>query len=284
MRMLSFKGPVFLGSAATYLAFSLVPPRDLFITSALAFIQNFVSTMNARFANRGHPGWPVVTGLLTGIMFVVNATFLLGHASSEMAMPISLLVPYVIATVAGSNMGTIASMKSETALGLDPDKHVTEKPLRGIVTWHRNLLVAVAVITGAYIALSGSIHAFFNLPEHTIVVPYTLSREDGLGRSLALLFCGMLFFLNNMTHTLSSRAGNRNNTMYHAITCLLHGLAMFGTSSFIVLNAHYVDVVPVVCLGAALGQLFAQQCSMQIERRLGSVMDHTRDPQAAYRS
>jgi hypothetical protein len=99
------------------------------------------------------------------------------------------------------------------------------------------------------------------------------------GRGVSMVMAGVLFFLSNVTHTLSSRAGNRNSSTYHAVTCILDGMMTFWTGTFVILNARFLDIVPIAAFGTALGQLWAQRCSMGMERWLGSVMGESGEPE-----
>jgi hypothetical protein len=262
-----------LACIAVYVTFHLVPGRDLLIVIALGFVQNAITTVNARFANRNHPGWPVITGLLAGVVFIVNWTFLIGYTESGGVMPLVLLIPYTIATVAGGNLSAFLSMAIERMLNLNADAHVVNKDLYAGVTWHKTVLLATAVGCGAYLTMSEHVLAFFGFDIHAIALPVTLPVGKELERSASLLLGGVLFLLHSITHTLSSRAGNRNNSPYHAVTCLMHGVVTFGIGTFVVLNARFLDLVPVAAFGSTLGQLFAQHWSIRIERCLGSVMD-----------
>ncbi len=100
----------------------------------------------------------------------------------------------------------------------------------------------------------------------------------GVGRlliaPLRLLVGGLVFALGTATHCMSSRAGNRDNAQYHAVTCLVHGIVGFVTGTFTILNAsNVVDLIPVVAFGSAFAQLLVMDWSMQIEIKLQSLMD-----------
>ncbi len=254
--------------AAVYYDYHLAPWRDVVIVTALGFVQNGVYAMNTRLANRDHPGWPVVTGLLGGAVFIVHWTYLIGYSETGGLMPLTLLIPYTVATVAGSNMGAMVSMLYENWLGIKADTHRTNPAMYNTVHWHRWLLVGVAVLAIAYLPWSTEILAFFGLAAHSISLPFA-----ELSRPLALLLGAAMFFANNITHTLSSRAGNRNHAGYHAVTCLIHGGTTFFMGAFVILNASFLDLIPVAALGSAAGQLFAQRASLWMEKRLESVMD-----------
>lgn len=139
-----------------------------------------------------------------------------------------------------------------------------------MVCWHRWLLVGVALLAIAYLSWSTEILALFGLAAHSINLPFA-----ELSRPVALLVGAATFFANTVTHTLSSRAGNRNHAGYHAVTCLIHGGTTFFMGAFVILNASFLDLIPVAALGSAAGQLFAQRASLSMEKRLESVMDAT---------
>lgn len=263
----------FGGYAVAAFVFGVVSIVDVGIVMVLGFFQNGIYTINARFANRNHPGWPVVTGLLAGVVFVIHWTYLIGYTQTGGFMPLSLAIPYTVATVYGSNSGAVLSMIFEKLLKIDADAHVLKGDAYKNVSWHRIVLIATAVLCGAYLITNGYLFTLLGVAAHTIVLPFTLFVGTELERPVSLLLGGCVFFVNNITHTLSSRAGNRNHAPYHAVTCLIHGLMTFGTGTFVVLNAHFLDLVPVAAFGSALGQLFAQKLSMQAEKWLVSVMD-----------
>jgi len=266
-------GILLLGCLFVYGTIGLVPIRDLLITTALGFAQNAVHTINERLANRNHPGWPVLTGLLSGIIFIVNWTFLMGYTKSGGFMPVVLLIPYTLATVAGGNLSADLSMALERLLNLGADAHVLNGESYAEVTWHKTVLLVTAVSCAAYLVASEYVLRFFGLTTHMIVLPFKIFAGMDFERPASLFLGGALFFASNVTQTLSSRAGNRNNAPYHAVTCLMHGLVTFGTGTFVVLNARFLDLIPVAALGSSLGQLFAQRWSMRVERWLGSVME-----------
>jgi hypothetical protein len=191
-------------------------------------------------------------------------------------MPLALLVPYTIATVVGANFGIVQSVVLEKMLKISVDTHAkkgTDVPDYSKITWHRKVLLITAFVCGGYIVASEQILHALGLTAHAIMLPFTFFTVTGLERPAALFLGGFFFFANNITHTISSRAGNRNHAPYHAVTCVIHGLMVFGTGSFVILNPSFPDLIPVAAFGSALGQLFAQRFSMKMEAWLLSVMD-----------
>jgi hypothetical protein len=260
----------------------IIPARDMFIVVTLGLLQNAVYSINTRLANRDHPGWPVVTGILGSVILIVHWTYLLKYTASGGTMPLLLFLPYTLATVAGSTIGSRLSMSIEDILGLKPDAHVKEeeekkkkesKKKYQTIKWHHRLLAVVAIISGAYIFWNEEILLWFGLLPQAIVLPFTVSDWGLSARTIALLFGGLIFFLHNATFTLMSRAGNRDHATYHAILCVLLGFMAFWHGSFVILNARFIDLIPVVAFASALGQLFAQEFSMWMEKKLNSVMD-----------
>jgi len=263
-----------VGTVLVLWLFELVPLRDVLVVTVLGFLQNGIYAFNTRLANRNHPGWPVVTSLLGGVIFIVHWTYLLGYSASGGIMPFVLLMPYTVATVAGSNVGALFSMVFEGWFGLNkPDAHVKEGKAYTDVSWHKRLLLVTTVICGAYLLFSEPMLAVVGLTVHAITLPFSFFDGTAYARAAALVFGGIVFFANNVTHTLSSRAGNRNHASYHAATCLLHGFVTFSMGAFVILNASFLDLIPVAALGSAAGQLYAQKFSMWMEKRLVSVMD-----------
>ena len=257
----------------SYGVFGWASARDVNIIIALGLIQNAAYTLNTRFANRNHLGWSVVTGLIAGIVFMMHWTFLMGYTQTGGFMPIVLFVPYTIATVYGGNVSTTVSIYLEDFLGLNADAHVTHGESHAGAQWHRTILLVTALLCGGYLVTSGYIFHLLGITAHAITLPFTVLAGTEFERPVALLLGGGVFFINNITQTLSSRAGNRNHAPYHAVTCLFHGIMTFGTGTFVVLNAHFLDLVPVAAFGSAFGQMFAQKWSMKMEAWLVSVMD-----------
>lgn len=249
--------------------------KDVLIVMSLGFLQNGVYALNTRLANRNHPGWPVVTGLVGGVVFIIHWAYLISYTTTGGVMPLILLAPYTVATVVGSNFGALLSMVCERNLRLKADQHVYDKNTYGHITWHRWLLWGVAIVCAVYIAGNEYILNVLGTGVHAVVLPLPLTEWLGgsFVRPVTLLIGGLLFFISNVTHTLSSRAGNRNHALYHAVTCILHGVVYFSLGTFVILNAHFVDLIPLAALGSALGQLFAQRFSMRVEKFLVSVMD-----------
>jgi len=271
----------FAGYVVAGLFFGVISIMDVGIVMMLGFLQNSIYTINTRFANRNHPGWPVVTGLVAGVVFVIHWTYLIGYTHAGGFMPLSLAIPYTVATVYGANSGAVLSMIFEKFLKIDADSHVLRGDAYKDVSWHRAVLILTAVICGIYLLISGYLSHLLGVTAHAIVLPFTFFAGTELERPISLFLGGCVFFVNNITHTLSSRAGNRNHAPYHAITCLIHGVMTFGTGTFVVLNAHFLDLVPVAAFGSALGQLFAQQWSMKMEKWLVSVMDVPEEKKAS---
>jgi hypothetical protein len=264
------------GCLALYAAFGWASMRDVTVVMTLGVFQSAVYTVNARLANRDHPGWPVISGLVASVVFMVHWVFLIAYTQSGAFMPLSLLVPYTVATIIGANFGVVQAMLFEKKHGITVDSHVKKgsgKKDYSDVTWHRKILFITSVICGAYLVASEQILSTLGLTAHAIVLPLTPFAGTGLERPAALFIGGLVFFASNITHTVSSRAGNRNHAPYHAVTCVIHGLMVFGTGSFVILNPSIPDLIPVAALGSALGQLFAQRFSMTMEAWLVTVMD-----------
>ena len=269
---------LFLSVALCVLAYVFFYPeflRDALIVMALGLAQNGIYAINTRFANRNHPGWSAVTGLIGGVVYYVHWVYLVSYTTVGGFMPLVLLIPYTVATVAGSNLGATISMVCEKFLNLKADQHVYDKNAFEDVRWHHGLLWVAASLCLPYIVMSGDVLALFGIAPSTLVLPFALPGwlEGEWARPATLLFGGLMFFIQNVTHTLSSRAGNRNHASYHAVTCVFHGVLYFLTGSFVILNANFMDLVPLAIFGSAAGQLFAQRLSLKVERHLMSVMD-----------
>ncbi len=262
-------------SVAVILLLGLAPVRDVLIVVGIGLIQKIVYAINSRLVNRNHPGWPMVTGLLTSVVFIIQYAYLLGYSAAGGTMPLALLVPYTVATVAGGNIGVLFSMIFEKWLGLNsPDAHVKEgmNPFADVV-WHRYFLAVAILICGIYLFASEPILAAIGVTAHDIVLPFWFFDGTSYARPAALLLGVVFFFSHEVTQTLSSRAGNRNHASYHAVTCLIFGVGTFWMGAFAILNAHFLDLIPVAAMSSVVGQLLAQKFSIWMEKRLVSVMD-----------
>lgn len=264
-----------------YGIFEIAPMRDVCIVLLLGFVQASIYALNTRLANRNHPGWPTLTGILGGIVFVVHWTYLMGYTKAGGLMPLTLLVPYTIATVAGSNLGALVSMFYEKVLGLNVNAPVKGAKEYADVKWHRYVLYATGGLCAAYIIFGTQILTFFGLSPHAIALPFSLSLAPEYERPLALLFAVGVYVINGATQALLSRAGNRNNVSFHAGMALVTGSVNFFISAFVILNARFLDLIPVVAFSSALGQFWGQKVSIVVERAIGSVMVIPPEPKKA---
>ena len=125
-----------------------------------------------------------------------------------------------------------------------------------------------------YIVMSGDVTCPFRDRAKHARAPVCASgvARGEWARPATLLFGGLMFFIQNVTHTLSSRAGNRNHASYHAVTCVFHGVLYFLTGSFVILNANFMDLVPLAIL-ALRQDSSLRNVSLKVERHLMSVMD-----------
>jgi hypothetical protein len=192
-------------------------------------------------------------------------------------MPLLLLIPYTIATVAGGSLSAAIAIALEKLLSLEADRPVTNNKTHLVINWHTKLLLLTAACCCVYLVASTYLISLLGFTVHEIVLPFTLLPGTEFERPTSLLLGGVLFFVNNITQTLASRAGNRNHASYHALTSVIHGFMMFGIGAFVVANAGFLDLVPIAAFGASLGQLFAQRCSKRIECWLGSTMQVEED-------
>lgn len=256
---------------------------DACIVTALGLSQSGVYAITTRFANRNHPGWTMVIGLVGGIIFYIHWIYLISFTLVGGIMPLVLLVPYIIATITGSNLGAKLSMFLEVSLKLKADEHVLGRDEYKNITWHRKILWAMTIGGILYIVGNEYILEMLGQTVHMIQIPLPLTMWFGneYARYAALAIGGLMFFLNSSTHTLSSRAGNRNHAPFHAVTCVLHGIVAFSVGTFIILNARFIDLLPIAIFSAAAGQLFAQKLSIRLEKILQSVMDPPKSEETA---
>lgn len=247
---------------------------DVCVVMTLGILQNTIYTVNSRFANRDHPGWPILTGLVTGATMYGQWLFLAGHTYTGGAMPLLLLVPYTVATVSGTVIGSKISMGAEERLKLQVTS-ADHRPDYSSVKWHYWFLAILALLSALYAFNSEQVLGVLGWQAH----PVDLSAL-GLGgiryeRPVFLFLAGLPFFIQNFTHTLSSRAGSRSNSRVHAVMCIIHGIVYFCSLMFVIVNVKVLDFLPFAVLGGMLGQFFAQILSGKFEWALKSFMDET---------
>ena len=147
--------------------------------------------------------------------------------------------------------------------------------------WHRYILFGTGGICALYILTSTQILAFFDLTPHAITLPFAIPLPLDYARPLALLAAVVVYVVNGATQTLLSRAGNRNSMSFHAVMATTAGTINFLLGAFVILNARFLDLIPVVAFSSTLGQFWGQKVSIAVERAVGSVMEIPPEPKKA---
>ncbi|MBI5003597.1 hypothetical protein HZC00_00675 [Candidatus Kaiserbacteria bacterium] len=255
-----------------YGIFKIASMFDVCVVMMMAIAQNTVYTVNSRFANRDHPGWPLLTGPITGLLLYGQWLFIGGHTETGGNMPFVLMIPYTVATVAGSIFGSQISMNTEARLKMKVAT-AESRPDYSKVKWHYGVFAGLLILGVIYAFSSLQLLGALGWQAEPVHLPFAVVQDSWYERPLFLLLAGLPFFVQNFTHTLSSRAGSRSNSRVHAVTCLLHGTVYFASLWFVIANVHVVDFLPLAVLGGTFGQFLAQYLSKKYEGVLKSYMD-----------
>lgn len=88
-----------------------------------------------------------------------------------------------------------------------------------------------------------------------------------------LLFGAIIFFMEAMSYTISSRASSRDNLIYHYCMRAFNGVVWFWTYDYIYENKMDPDIFIPMMLGGIMGNIFGQQTGEIVEQKIGAVMD-----------
>lgn len=250
--------------------------KSVLIVVGLGLLQNFFYALNTRATSRGNNWYIMSTGICAGITFYISAIYLF-----SLQMPLALFIPYTLSTTLGSTSGAFFSMIIEYIAGDAPDAHL-DKPKEKKTGWRDpRLPYAVILSLGLIWILSQEpLFRYLGLPVNALKFPISIVTVT-LPRALVMLTAGLIFMLGDVVHTLNSRAGNRNHTGYHVVTCIPKGLMDFLRVSYLAQNTKIIDVVPVGILASCMGSLFAKSLSEKIEKWLEARMDVVDEPKKA---
>lgn len=242
--------------------------QSLLIVIGLGVLQNFFYAVNTRASARGNNSYIAFTGILSGITFYINAVYLFSHH-----MPWVLVVPYVLSTVLGSATGAVCSMIFEYITRSQPDAHLNS----GAKKSSRKPYLVIVSLAVIWIFFQEPIFRFFGWTVADLKFPLSIVTIK-MPRILVILTAALIFLLDTALHTLTSRAGNRNNTNYHVATLIPKGLMDFCKVSYIAQNDKIPDIVPIAVLSGSLGSLYGKDIAEKIERWLQARMDVEPEP------
>lgn len=259
--------------------FSSQAMNMLWVVVCLGILQNFFVSLEARARSRSNRNYAVVTSIAGGTIFFVTATYLFSKG-----VPIELFVPYVFSTALGSTLGAFFSMLLEIRFRISPDGHVviasaererkTETNTKSTSGKFTTLLaIGVAGLALAWLFMNEALLQLFGQPITDLVLPFPIPFVENIPRELVMLLIAPVFFLKNALHAIMSSAGSRNHAGYHAVSCVLVGTFDFFVLSYLALNAHILDIIPLAVFVGALGTLCSMLIREFIEKKLQAVMD-----------
>jgi putative flippase GtrA len=87
----------------------------ILLMMVMAYCQNLSFTLSSRSRNRNHKGYHVFASVLSNGVWFMTMKYLV----IDQGMTWTLMIPYTIATVAGSVTGQVVSERIERWLGVD---------------------------------------------------------------------------------------------------------------------------------------------------------------------
>lgn len=262
--------------------------QQVLVVVGLGLLQNFVGTIYTRAQARASSWYIATTGLCSGLAFSLSAVYLFSRG-----MPIFLFVPYTTSTALGSSMGAFCSMIIEWSSTrikeskwakwfgeLRPDQHLEKnkkEKTKEEIRIERLPYKVILVLGLGWIIFQEPIFKFLGWSVTPLKFPFSGFILQW-PRIVLMTIASAIFFFDNAFHSINSRAGNRNHSGYHAITCIPKGLADFSKNSYIARNSGIIDIVPISILSGCLGSLCGKDVSEKIERWLQARMDVEPEP------
>ena len=272
---------------ACIVGYGLVSPalsHDVSVVMLLSVVQNGAYALKTRLGNRNHVGWAAVAAIVAALSFIVQWSYLLHYTAEGGSMPLALAVPYTVATVVGSVFGANISMWFEKVWGIEAEKNQKPVDLIGQPLF-RFVLGSVGAFCLLYLFFGNALLALVGVAPHPLSFPFPLFAGTAWERPATLVLAGLVFCLQEVSHTLASTAGNRSDAepgrasflrsqaAYHALICLFYGAITFSKDIFVIFSPHLIDLVPVYIFGNVLGQFFGQTINYKITKALGFVMN-----------
>lgn len=257
--------------------------QQVLVVIGLGLLQNFVGTISTRAQARGSSWYIAATGLCSGLAFSLSAVYLFSKG-----MPMFLFIPYTLSTALGSSMGAFCSMIIEWSSTrvkesrwarwfgeLRPDQHL-EKNKKEKTEEERKrerLPYKIVFVLGVgWVIFQVPLFTILGWPINPLKFPFSGFSVEW-PRIVLMLIASAIFFFDNAFHVINSRAGNRDHSGYHMVTCIPKGLVDFSRMGYIARNSSIVDIVPVSVLAGCLGSLYSKDVSEKIEIWLKSRMD-----------
>ena len=230
---------IFLGTVSLVVSST---PTEILILMLLAYASNASYSMVSRSAVRTSVLYHALTVFLNNTLF-----YLVLHRLVQNDLSIVLFIPYTVATVFGSQNGSLASMRIEERFGIkaNPDKNA--KPTPQSVLAQKLLLGFVGVL--------GIVAAVFTRDLKTAA------------------FVAFLALADNLTFSVLRRSRNTNNVAYHIIASIAKGTVWYLLFRELSLSKMALGFFPQYCFGSVLGGLIGQDVSLRIERLIGASAD-----------
>ena len=247
------------------LSFESALRSSLLVIIGLSILQNLFYAINTRAVQRGNNQYIALTSIASGVMFYINATYLLSQD-----MPLVLFLPYMISTTLGSTLGAFFSMIIEWRAGISPDQHLEQKTAP---QQSKTPYIIIAVLALVWLTTDEYALGVFGHEISPLKFPFPIPGFDTLPRIILVLAAAAMFFLDSALHTVTSRAGNRNHAGYHVSACLPKGVVDFSKMGYLALNSRIPDMVPIAILAGCLGSLFGKDVSERVEKWLKARMD-----------
>ncbi len=245
------------------------------LVALLGVVQNFIYTIASRLSNRNHGTMLVLGAVLSSGAFLLSFYVLIVQELSW-----AYFLVYVVATTVGTLYGKTISVWLEQRLDIKTDTKRTDgHDLSTTRVWVWALGAGAVWLAGVELLRTLDL-----IRVSPVVLP---GFPVGLGdaevvRVLLVLLIAATYFMQNVTFSVMRRAGNRNHVGYHSATIAVNGVFSAVLSAFWLVNltelVRIIDLVPILLIAVALGELFGARISSAIEKRLVAVMDVPPEP------
>lgn len=221
-----------------------------------AFLQNFGAAVSSRARSRNNFSYSTLAAMASGFLFLLSFRYLVVNN-----MPLSLFIPYTIGTVLGSIVGANTSAIFEKIFNIQPDTHL-KKEGASKISFFGNNLFKIVVLTGLGFIMLQALNFGFFLGFPATTIPFTV-----------LLVGSLVYFTQNATFSVASRAGNRNHVNYHLSARILNGIVTYLCFVYAVTNRMSFELFAPIILGQIAGSVTGQGIGMKIESKIGAYMD-----------
>jgi len=205
----------------------------------LAWFQNTSYAMSSRASNRNSMLYVAISSLAATAVFYTTLGLLVRND-----MTLVLMIPYTVATVAGSLSGAAFSARIESMFGITTSTEKTSMP--------RKVKVALTAILGVV-----AIAAIISSPQDLTGALIVIAAKWGDSASFGLV----------------RRSRNTSNVWYHVGASILNAGLWYILFRELVTAELPLALLAPYMFGSMMGDLTGQQVSMRIERFLGAGAD-----------